>query len=199
MEEEKRVVPGSSASSASSAVVTSTIAIESSSSSSDWLFVSRRLDLVSLPSHPLFAAPVILLGDRPHYRLTPAVVAWVERMGAVLDERVRAGQLPADQLAEYTTALHAVWRFADAVFAAADLHAARSAAAPLPAVPWLPDGSFPAVLSASAAPPRPRPVSLPTPAGVAPRPKPRHNGRRKAAGGEKFVADAGGLFAARPE
>lgn len=167
--------------------------------STDWLFVSRRLDLVYLPSHPLFAAPVILIGDRPHYRLTPAVVAWVERMGGVLDERVRAGQLPADQLAEYAAALHAVWRFADAVFPAADLHASRAAAAPLPAVPRLPDGSFPAVLAAPVTPPRPRPVSLTPPAGVAPRPKPRHNGRTKSAGGERFVADAGGLFAARPE
>lgn len=167
--------------------------------SSGWLFISRRLDLVTLPSHPLFGAPVILLGDRPHYRLTPAVVAWVERMGAVLDERVRAGQIPADQLAEYTAALHAVWRFADAVFPAADLASARAGAAPLPAVPWLPDGSFPAVLSAPSAPPRPRPVSLPPRAEIAPRPKRRQNGRTNTAGGEKFVADAGGLFAARPE
>jgi hypothetical protein len=165
---------------------------------SHWLFISRRLDLVYLPSHPLFAAPVIVLGDRPHYRVTPAVVAWVERMGAVLDERVKAAQLPADQLAEYTAALHAVWRFADGAFTPAELAAARAAAAPLPAVPWLPDGSFPAVLTATVPPPPPRPVTSPPRDPGAPRPKPRPTRRKKTAGGEKFVPDAGGLFAARP-
>ena len=169
-----------------------------SSGDFDWLYLSRRLDLAWLPDRPFYAMSVIILGDRPHYRLTPGVVAWVERMGVVVQERVRAGQLGPDQESEYITALQAVWAFADAFLDAAEVRAARAAAAPLPAVPWVPGAVLERVVvtgtitvPAVHTPASVRPAAPPPP----PAPNKRPRAKPKRASGEKFAADAGGLFA----
>jgi hypothetical protein len=42
------------------------------------LFVSKRLDVVELPAGVVEGVAVFWRGDRPCYRLTPAVLVWVE-------------------------------------------------------------------------------------------------------------------------
>lgn len=62
------------------------------------------------------------------YRLTPAVLAWLERAGESLEAAVLAGRVDAGQLDEYLAAMDEVWRFANLWLAGDDVRAARRAA-----------------------------------------------------------------------
>lgn len=83
-----------------------------------WLYVSRRLDLAHVPNAPLWAVAVFTegrSGGRPpvaFYRVTPAVLAWLERAGERLEAEVLAGREPRSQLDAYLDAMNVVWRFA---------------------------------------------------------------------------------------
>lgn len=158
-----------------------------------WLYVSRRLDLLWLPEDPLFG-DVILVSDRPHFRLTARVAVWLEHAADALDRRWADGQLtPADR-DEALAALRVVWEFAAAYLDPATLRQARTLPPELPPVPAVPvwEECYPL---RRPEPARPHPVPQP-----APRPTPKRvRSARRTAAGERFAADAGPLFTAARE
>jgi hypothetical protein len=102
-----------------------------------WVYVSRKLDLEWLPNAPLWAAPVVRFGATWFYRLTPAVLAWLDAAGRQIEDAVLAGKVGIDQLDAYLAVMAEVWRFADRVF---DPAATRAVPAKLPEVPAVPAG-----------------------------------------------------------
>lgn len=92
-----------------------------------WLYVSKRLDLEWLSNVPLWWAPVITFagGDSDlsttapgvnstaFYRISPAVVAWLEAAGLSLEATCISGQTDRGQLDAYLEAMAVVWRFTD--------------------------------------------------------------------------------------
>lgn len=54
-----------------------------------WLYVSKKLDLITLPPSPLFG-PTLTLGDVTYYRATPAVLRWLLAAERPFAERLHA-------------------------------------------------------------------------------------------------------------
>jgi hypothetical protein len=81
-----------------------------------WLYVSRRLDLEWLPNEPLWAAVSLTIGlatgPTAFYRLSPAVLVWLETAGEQLEGQWRAGKVERSQVDEYLAAMDTVWEFA---------------------------------------------------------------------------------------
>lgn len=96
-----------------------------------WLYVSKKLDLTTLPESSL---PTVQLGPTLYHRITPAVVVWLEHAVADRDE---AGGFAPDEVHAVITAQTAIYTFARERFADGELDAARKAGPqPLPdAVP----------------------------------------------------------------
>lgn len=103
-----------------------------------WPYTSKRLDLEWVPNAPIWSAPLIRFGSTWFYRVTPAVVAWLDAAGRQLEDSVVAGKAGRDQLDVYLAVMIEVWRFADAVFDPAELAAARAVTPKLPEVPAIP-------------------------------------------------------------
>lgn len=99
---------------------------------SAWLYVSKRLDLESLPNVPMWAAPVITFNDTAYYRLTAAVLAWLEAAGDGLATQVAAGRAERGQLDAYLTAMDVVWEFAYQFIPSNEIIRARSQPPSLP-------------------------------------------------------------------
>lgn len=99
----------------------------------DWLYLSKRLDLLDVPAGR--ALNVIQIGPTVYYRLTPAVLVWLEHAVADMD----AKKPTPDTVATVTAAMDEVYRFARSHLPAADIEAARRIGPrPLPAPEWLP-------------------------------------------------------------
>ena len=87
-----------------------------------WLYVSKRLDLEWLPNvppprdiptaRPLWGAPAISLGGRVYYRLSAAVLVWLDAAGEQLEAGMNAGTVPRSQVDEYLKVMTEVWAFA---------------------------------------------------------------------------------------
>ena len=93
-----------------------------------WLYVSRKLDLIFLPSSSLNTVGV---GATTYYRLTAAVVVWIENAIADRDESGR--HFTPDELQSVISAQDVIYRFARDRFADGELDAARRAGPqPLP-------------------------------------------------------------------
>lgn len=101
-------------------------------SSSEWLYVSKKLDFITLPVSQTL--DVVQLGPTLYHRITPAVVVWLEHAVADRDE---AGGFAPDEVHAVITAQTAIYSFARDRFADGELDAARKAGPqPLPdAVP----------------------------------------------------------------
>ncbi len=117
----------------------------------NWLFVSKHLHLWWAPNEPLYSAPVVFvkgilfrpgeMGSAWFYRLTPAVVVWLEAAGRELEALVVAGKTEASRadLDGYVKAMDEVWLFAAEVFTLDELAEARKVKVPtLPPTPRLP-------------------------------------------------------------
>lgn len=99
----------------------------------DWLYLSKRLELLDVPAGR--ALDVIQVGPTVYYRLTPAVLVWLEHAVADLD----AKKPTPEAVATVTAAMDEVYRFARSQFTTADIEAARRAGPrPLPAPEWAP-------------------------------------------------------------
>jgi hypothetical protein len=103
-----------------------------------WPYVSKRLDLEWVPNAPFWSAPVIRFGAVWHWRLTPAMVVWLEAAGRQLEEQVVSARVARDQLDVYIRVMDEVWLFAAAAFDLAELAAARAKPPTLPEVPAVP-------------------------------------------------------------
>lgn len=132
----------------------------------DWLYISRRLDLQWLPNVPFWSAATITFdkGDGPviFYRLSPQVLVWLEHAGTALERLVVSGGSNAPdrgQVDAYCEAMETVYRFANVRVPRAETQAAREAATKQ--APTLPEHEGPAIV-------RDRTPSTPT------TPKPRH-------------------------
>lgn len=77
-----------------------------------WLYVSKRLDLEWLPNEPLWASPVIRMGETAYYRLSARTLVWLNVSGLSLERQWQADRLPRDQLNAYLEAMGTVWHFA---------------------------------------------------------------------------------------
>lgn len=95
-------------------------ASEASGSPEHWLYLSKRLDLIELPSS--LAGDVVRVGPTPYYRLTPAVLAWLEHAVADLD----AKRPPPETVATVVAAQTAIYAFARDRLPADALDAARA-------------------------------------------------------------------------
>lgn len=103
-----------------------------------WPYCSKKLDLEWVPNVALWAAPLIRFGGAWHWRLSPAVVVWLEAAGRLLEDQAVAGKVGREQLDEYLKVMADVWRFAEVAFELADLAAARVKPPILPEVPYAP-------------------------------------------------------------
>jgi len=100
----------------------------------DWLYASRRLDLITLPAGR--ALDVVLFGSTSYYRITPRVLDWFEHAGRALEAR----KAPADQIALYVAAMIEVYAYCRVSYTVAELDAARSRGPrPLPEPEWCPN------------------------------------------------------------
>jgi|GEM_PF-3960265 len=106
-----------------------------------WLYASKRLELKWLPNVPLWSGEVIAFGPEartvPFFRVSPAVLVWLERAGEQLERECLAGSVPRDQLDAYLDAMRDAWAFAERHIDPAAVHAARTTKPelPEPAVP----------------------------------------------------------------
>jgi hypothetical protein len=107
-----------------------------------WLYVTRRLDLLTLPSSPLLG-PTLTLGDVAYYRATPAVLRWLLAAGAALSARlgrqVAAGEIgfpeSVRQARTYLAGVEAVRAFVERVYGREHVEAEQEK----PGTPALPD------------------------------------------------------------
>lgn len=118
-----------------------------------WPYLTRRLDLTWLPNVPFWGEPVILFTPVPnppsapnpppvvYYRLTPSLLAWLERAGEQLET---AGDIV--QAAEFVLLMVPIWEFAATHLPPAELAAARRGPTPV-----LPEPPAAAVREAMAA------------------------------------------------
>ena len=76
-----------------------------------WLYVSKRLELLSLPNEPLWASAVVTIGTTTCYRVSPAVAHWLDCAGRALEQRFIDGTAGRDQIDAYLEAMTTVWEF----------------------------------------------------------------------------------------
>jgi hypothetical protein len=86
-----------------------------------WLYLTRRLELADVPNDPPWVVPAFWLGEVVYYRLTPAVLAWLEAAGEKLD----AGGQRA-----FVEAMAPVWEFAERWLDPGEVSRARRAVPP---------------------------------------------------------------------
>lgn len=103
-----------------------------------WLYVSKRLDLVSLPNEPLWAVPVLTIESATavtvYYRLTSQVLTWLTQAGYHLQQLWEADKVDRNQLDAYCEAMGTVWGFAGTHLSEAAKDRARLLPASLPEV-----------------------------------------------------------------
>ena len=101
---------------------------------SEWLYTSKRLELITLPAGR--ALPVVVFGTTPFYHITPPVMDWFEHAGRALEAR----KAPTDQIALYVVAMSEVLAYCRSRYTAAELDAARTRGPrSLPEPEWCPD------------------------------------------------------------
>ncbi|MDY3555315.1 hypothetical protein R5W24_004457 [Gemmata sp. JC717] len=101
-----------------------------------WLYVSKRLAFEWLPNEPLWCSPAVKLGDVIFYRLSPAVVHWIEVVGGqAYQAGYEQGQITRDQVDAYMEAMNTVYAFAAAHLDPAACVQAKATAPTLPIAP----------------------------------------------------------------
>jgi len=100
----------------------------------EWLYVSKRLDLILLPNTRLFSAPVVAFGDRVYYRASPIVYWWLVAAGEAMAARLPAGPEGQAQARTIADGIAAVGRFLEDSVGVDAVEAART---PYPDLPKL--------------------------------------------------------------
>lgn len=95
-------------------------------------FVAKNLDVLEWPKNVVNGVQTFWLGERPYWRLSPVVAAWIERKVADLESSARKAGKSLDWLPSAVGLVGKLWDYCTRHFRPHEIWAARQSRGPLP-------------------------------------------------------------------